>query len=190
MKKSDYTYDYLLDAFEQAKSTASSLISETDESILILKPSEEKWSMTEILSHLVQTGNEYLPQIKQALEKPDEKLAKGKPPFTPNFAFRWFIGQVSPENRRKLPTVSAFKPRQPDSLETQEILDEFLLLQDELTHILKRGKLEGWNLDRINARHPLIKLLPISLTACFAIAEAHQRRHFEQLKNLKEQFSS
>lgn len=189
MKNSDYTYDYLLNAFEQAKSTASSLVSETDQTILTQKPGEDKWSMSEILSHLVQTGNEYLPQIKKALDKPDEKLAKGTPPFTPNFAFRWFIGQVSPENRRKLPTVSAFEPIQSAAIDTQEVLDDFLSLQDEFIHILKRAKLEGWNLDRIKARHPLFKILPLSLTACFGIAEAHQRRHFEQMTELKERFS-
>lgn len=189
MKNSDYTFEYLLHSFDEAKSMASSLISETDKTTLTQKPAEDKWSMVEILSHLVQAGNEYLPQIKEALDKPDEKLAKGNPPFTPSFVFRWFIGKISPENRKKLPTVSAFEPKQSAALAPQETLNDFLGLQDEFIHILKRGKLEGWNLDRIKARHPIVKILPISLTACFGIAEAHQRRHFDQMRELKKRFS-
>lgn len=188
MKNSDYTYDYFLEAFDQAKKTATYLTESVSDEIFRQKPSEDKWCMGEILSHLVQAGNEYLPQIEQALDKPDDKLAKGKGPFTPNFVMRWFIGQVSPENRRKLPTVSSFEPVEAEQLNKQEILSSFLKLQDELIRKLKRAKLEGLDLDRIKARHPIIKILPISLTACFGIQEAHQRRHFEQMEDLMDRF--
>lgn len=188
MKNSDYTYDYFLEAFNTAKQTASNLTNSVTEEVFLQKPAEDKWCMGEILSHLVQAGNEYLPQIEQALDKPDIHLAKGKEPFTPNFAIRWFIGQVSPENPRKLPTVSSFEPIKLEHLGSQKILPNFLKLQDDLIYLLKRAKLEGLDLDRIKTRHPLLKILPISLTACFGIQEAHQRRHFEQMKRLKDTF--
>lgn len=189
MKNSDYTYDYFLEAFNEAKKTAANLTESTSDEVLRKKPSENKWCISEILDHLVQAGNEYLPQIKKAIHKPTESLTLGKEPFTPNFAFRWFIGQVSPENQRKLPTVSSFEPTRLVELDTAKTLEDFLRLQDEFIHILKRAKLEGWDLDRIKARNPIIKIIPMSLTACFGVADAHQRRHFGQMKALKDQFT-
>ncbi len=188
MKNSEYTYDYFLEAFNQAKQTAEKLTESVSQDLFIQKPSENKWSMGEILSHLVQAGNEYLPQIEKALNKSDDKLAKGSPPFTPNFVFRWFIGQVSPENLRKLPTVSSFEPIPSQELDPNSVLTDFLKLQDEFIHIIKRAKLEGLDLDHIKTWNPIVKIIPMSLTACFGVQEAHQRRHFEQIRDLRERF--
>ena len=189
MKNSDYTYNYLITAFEQAKLTAENLISGTDEDVFLKKPTEDKWCMGEILSHLVQTGNEYLPQIKKGLNKSDEDLAKGGEPFTPNFLFRWFIYFVSPEYKKPVPTVKPFEPVSAVNIDKQNVLNDFLKLQDEFIHILKKAKLEQLNLDRIKTRNPIVKFVPMSLTACFAIQEAHQRRHFGQMQELKERFA-
>lgn len=189
MKNSGYTYDYFLKAFEDAKATATSLITLTDDQILKLKPDENSWSMIEILNHLVQAGNEYNPQIKKALDKNDDKLAKGRDPFTPGFIFQWFIRQVSPENHRKLPTVPSFEPSEVSVMEVEKTLSDFLKLQDSFIHTVKRAKLEGLDLNRIKARNPIINIIPMSLTACFGVAEAHQRRHFEQMRELKAKFA-
>jgi hypothetical protein len=189
MKNSDYTYDYLLQSFEQAKERATELVHSVDEERFLRKPAEDKWCMGEILNHLTQAGNEYLPQIKKGLNKPDENLSKGNGPFTPSFVMRWFIGQVSPENRRKLPTVAAFQPVEVPEINPTEVLNGFLKLQDEIIHILKKAKLEQLDLDHIKTRNPVVKFIPMSLTSCFAIQEAHQRRHFEQMRELKEKIS-
>lgn len=190
MKNSDYTYQYFIEAFEESKTVATDIISSTDEEILLRKPSEDKWSMAEILSHLVESGNEYLPRIKKEIDKPDGNLARGKEAFSPNFAFRWFIKKVSPENKNKYPTVPSFKPIQGDDLKPNRILNDFIQLQNEFLHILKKAKLEGLDLEGIKIRNPILKIIPMSLTACFGVTEAHQRRHFEQMKALKKQFNS
>ncbi len=190
MKNSGYTYDYFLESFHEAKASATTMVSETDDQTLTKKPDKESWSMIEILNHLVQAGNEYLPQIRKALDRNDDKLAKGSGPFTPGIFFRWFIGQVSPENPRKLPTVSSFKPVNNSKLDIEKTLTDFLDLQDAFIHVLKRAKLEGLDLNRIKAKNPIIKIIPMSLTACFGVADAHQRRHFDQMKTLKNSFLS
>lgn len=190
MKNSDYTYQYFIDAFEAAKTSATDLVSSTEEEILLRKPSEETWSMAEILSHLVEAGNEYLHQIKKGVDKPDGKLARGKEPFTPNIAFRWFIKKVSPENTNKYPTVPSFKPAQGNDMQPNRILNDFIQLQNEYLHILKKAKLEGLNLDGIKTQNPIVKIVPMSLTACFGVTEAHQRRHFGQMEALKNHFNN
>lgn len=188
MKNSDYTYDYFLNVFEDAKDTASSLISGTDNNVLSRKPAEDKWSMLEILSHLVNAGNEYLSQLKKALDKPENNLPTGKQPFSPSLPFRWFIYIVSPENQWKVPTVPSFEPNENDKLQDEQVLDEFIKLQNEFLHIMKKAKLEGLDLSHIYARNPIIKIVPMSLTACFGVTDAHQRRHFGQMETLKSHF--
>ncbi|WP_421773916.1 DinB family protein [Gracilimonas sp.] len=188
MKNSAYTYDYFIDAFEQAKVTAKELTQSVGYDVFLLKPAADKWCMGEILNHLVQAGNEYLPQIKKGLNKPDEELVKGGDPFTPSVLSRWFIYSVSPNNKRPLPTVEPFKPISVDEINQEEVLANFFTLQDEYIHLIKKAKLEQLNLDRIKTRNPIIKFVPMSLTACFGVQEAHQRRHFEQMKALKKRF--
>lgn len=188
MKNSDYTYDYFLDAFEQAKETATQLTKSVSEDVFLEKPHTDKWCMGEILDHLVQAGNEYLPQIKKGLDKPDDQLAKRGEPFTPNFFLRQFVKIVSPDYKKAVPTVKSFKPKQATDIDQEKVLADFINLQDEFITIMKRAKLEQLNLDRTKTRNPIVKLVPMSLTACFAIQEAHQRRHFEQMRELKEQF--
>ncbi len=189
MKNSAYTYDYFLDAFEQAKETAKELSQSVGTDVFLRKPAADKWCMGEILSHLVQAGNEYLPQIKKGMSKPDEDLPKGGQPFTPNFLFRWFIYFVSPQYKRPVPTVKPFEPKSADNIDQKKVLSDFLTLQDEFIHLIKKAKLEQLNLDRIKTRNPIIKFVPMSITACFGVQEAHQRRHFEQMKALKERFT-
>lgn len=185
----DYTYRYFTDAFEQARKTAENLISDLDAEIFLRRPAEDKWSIGEILSHLVQAGNQYLTQIQKRLDEPDAKLITGGPPFSPNLLVRWFIRQNSPQNKRPLPTVPSFKPHKTVDLDQQEVLNNFLQLQYEFLLILKKAKLLGLDLDRIKTRNPVIKVMPMSLTACLGVTEAHQRRHFEQMRALKEKFA-
>lgn len=190
MKNSSYTYDYFLDAFEQAKGTAEELTQSVDQAVFLRKPAADKWCMGEILNHLVQAGNEYLPQIKKGLNKPDEDLAKGGEPFTPNFFFRWFIYIVSPQYKRAVPTIKPFEPKSAVDIYQEEVLADFITLQDEFIHCIKKAKLEQLNLDRIKTRNPIVKFVPMSLTACFGVQEAHQHRHFEQMKALKQRFNN
>ncbi len=184
----NYTYRYFTDAFEQARQTAENLVSDLGEEIFLRRPAEDKWSIAEILSHLVQAGNQYLTQIQNRLDQPDAKLITGQPPFSPNFLFRWFIRQVSPQNKRPLPTVPSFKPQKTTNIGKQEVLNDFLQLQDEFLLILKKAELQDLDLDRIKTKNPVVKFIPMSLTACLGVTEAHQRRHFEQIKALKEKF--
>lgn len=189
MVYTEYTYDHLIHAFQQAKETAENLTSDLDEAVFLRRPIEGKWSIGEILSHLVQAGNEYLSQIKKGLNKPDMELKKGNSPFIPGFLFRWFIHQVSPDNQRKLPTVKSFQPKQAASIDRKKVHQDFIKLQDEFIILLKKAKLEGLDLEGIKTRNPVIKFIPMSLIACFGVTEAHQRRHFEQIKELKKKFS-
>lgn len=189
MKNSDYTYNYFLESFEQAKTTAKELSDGVETKVFFQKPSEKKWCMAEIMSHLIQAGNEYLPQIEKALKKPDERLSKGGEPFTPSIFFRWFIKIVSPEYPRAVPTVKSFEPLNIEEIKKNEVVIDFLKLQDTFIHILKKAKLEQLDLDHIITRNPIISFIPMSLTSCFAVQEAHQRRHFEQMRSLRNTFS-
>ncbi|SMO77869.1 DinB family protein [Gracilimonas mengyeensis] len=183
-----YTYQYFSDALEDAKKQAQTLVSDLDKETFLRRPAEDKWCIGEILSHLVQAGNQYYGQINARLSEPDASLIKGKPPFEPGFVFRWFIRQVSPQNKRPLPTVPSFEPVDQPDLDKEVVLQDFLELQDKLLASLKSAELQALDLDRIKTKNPVVKFVPMSLTSCFGITEAHQRRHFEQIRNLREAY--
>lgn len=189
MKNTKYTYDYFLDAFREAKLTAKNLVEVVSDDTFTKKLNEKKWSMAQILDHLNHAGEMYFIQVQKALDKPDENLKHGHEPFTPGFIFRWFIFQVSPENPSKLPTVSSFKPIDSSSADKEKILSDFIRLQDEFIRVIKKAKIEQLDLDGIKHWNPIVKIVPMSLTSFFGVIEAHQRRHFEQMKRLKEHFT-
>ncbi len=165
MESPEYTYHYFVEAFENAKETAEDLVTGVDDEIFLRKPAENKWCMGEILSHLVQIGNEYLPQIKKGLNKPPEKLPKGNGPFTPNFLFRWFIYQVGPQNRRPMPTVNQFRPEKAHEIDKEKVLADFIALQDELLSIVQKAQQEELDLERIKTKNPIVKFVPMSVLA-------------------------
>lgn len=185
MKTSEYTYDYFIDSFTTAKEIATDLSHNTDTDVFFAKPSPGKWSMAEILSHLNQAGNQYFDQIENRLSDKEKSFPSGKEPFTPNAFIRYFIKMVSPENQKPLPTVPSFKPKISQEEQSQKILDDFLTLQDSILGTLNRCKEEKLDLDKIMTWNPIIKIIPMSLTACYGVTEAHQRRHFGQMKSLQ-----
>lgn len=187
MKNSDYTYTYFIDSLEQAKVTSAKLVQSVGQDEFLLRPAPKKWSMGEILSHLVQAGNEYLPQIKKGFQLTNEKPVYTNESFTPNGFFRYFVKMVSPENRIPLPTVPSFKPLETEKVDQEKTLGEFHMLQDELIALLKSGQRERLDLDKLKTWNPILQIAPMSLTACFAILDAHQRRHFQQMKNIREE---
>lgn len=58
-----------------------------------------------------------------------------------------------------------------------ELLDEYVNLQERFIAQLEKGHERRLDLSATKMRHPLISFIKISLTECFALAVAHQRRH-------------
>lgn len=174
-----YTYDYLIDALNDAKVTSRQLIKDINDIEFKTRPADDEWSVGEILSHLIESGREYLGPIKKALS--EDKLPKGNEPFAINFLMRQFVKQVSPENPRALPTVALFSPVEIDEYDKLELLNEFHSLQSELIKILIDSREKGIDLEDVKIKNPVLNWIKMSIVSCYAVIEAHQRRHFYQM---------
>lgn len=185
-----YTYDDLITSFTDARERAKELIEDFPADHINTKPEPGKWSALEIMSHLVQTGNEYRRQIQTLFDNSQADMPRGSEPFEPNIFMRWFIRQVSPQNTRALPTVKLFEPLASSKLDKDQVLNDFRELQDHAIKIITKCKEEELDPDRISIRNPIVKLVPMSLTACYGVMSAHQKRHFEQIEKLHDHFSN
>ncbi|MFN1835494.1 DinB family protein [Balneola sp. MJW-20] len=185
-----YSYNDFISSFTDAKERAADLIQHFPEQKLNTKPMEKKWSALEILSHLIQTGNKYKEQLETLFKSGIEDMPQGSEPFEPNLFMRWFISQVSPQNTRPLPTVKPFEPLAHEILDKDILLKDFLLLQDFAIKTVTECKDNGLDMDEISIRNPIVKIVPMSLTACFGVMSAHQKRHFGQIEALSKKFSS
>lgn len=185
-----YTYDDFLKAFSESGKEASDLIDSFPEDKLNTRPQPEKWSALEIMSHLVETGDEYMGGLNILFSKDPESFAKGSPPFRPGMFFRWFIRQVSPQNSRPLPTVAAFKPADRSSLQKEEVMERFLSLQKTVHTMCTTCKEHQLDMDRVYIKNPIIRLVRMSLTSVFGLMINHQNRHFKQIRQRAEIFSS
>lgn len=140
--------------------------------------------MAEILSHLVQAGGQYQKQIQKGYSQASGINIETAVRFTPNPLVRLFIRSVSPENQVPLPTVPSFEPLQRGELNQEDVLSKFTALQDSFLSSLHSAKEQRLDLDRIMTKNPILKVIPMSLTSCYAVTEAHQRRHFEQMRHI------
>lgn len=58
-----------------------------------------------------------------------------------------------------------------------ELLDEYINLQDQFIAQLEKGRHQHIDLQAVTISHPILPFITMTLSECFALAEAHQRRH-------------
>ena len=69
-------------------------------------------------------------------------------------------------------------------LDPADTFHELINIQDRIIEMLDKAEAEHWNLDKLKASHPVLKLLKFSFTGYFILIDAHQRRHFWQIEQI------
>lgn len=157
------------------------LIQGLSNSQLQWRPAPTKWSIAECLEHLAITARKgasrWVPAI--AAGRRAGQLAAG--PFAFGWLGKWFIGLVGPNPKRPVPAPAVFAP--PGSVDPAQASADFFQSQSELHAIL--GSADGLDLGRIKARSAAMALLRLNLATWFASTVAHQQRHLEQLRRVR-----
>lgn len=182
--KQIYTNDYYIQAFTSAKDTIHSLVDDIDAAAFNTPPAEGKWCIGEIISHLIQTDKEYLLALEAKISDNVSMLPKGTGPYKHPIHMRLFIKVVSPEFKKAVPTLPAFEPIETKKLNKDQLLKEFDEIQDRYLAIIGKADKENLHLGKIKISNPIYSFLKMSVSACLAINEAHQRRHFQQIENI------
>ncbi|MTI88082.1 MAG: DinB family protein [Balneolaceae bacterium] len=188
MSRTNYTFNFYITSFKVAKKRASNLLENIDEELFMLPPSKNKWSIAEIMSHLIEAGISYLQQVESALKQPHEQLPKGSGPFTHSFMFELFIKIVSPANKVPIPTVASFVPKDVSVLDRQKLLKEFIIIQEAFIMLLTHAQSHSIDIGTLKTKNPVFEFINMPVSSCFAVVEAHQRRHLEQIQNIKKEF--
>lgn len=179
------TYAHYIGQFNQAKSEAEKLIETLDDRTFRRKPSADTWCIGECFSHLVETGSKYYNSAAKGIEKAEKHRSGAKDPFHLRFHMQWFVNYLEPPVSFKSKTPGTFQPVAYASLDKDEILNSFTDLQDK--YITQLEKAQGNNLDlsSIKVPNPVIAFIRMTPAECIAVTEAHQRRHLEQAKKVK-----
>lgn len=159
------------------------LLQQTDEQ-LQKRPTNDGWSIVEVLHHLNYYANFYLPAMETAMGQ--HSIAS-----TANFRSGWFgnyftniIGPADENGqlKKKMASPPSAVPPPPSSLNPQKELEEYLAHQRRLLDLLQRAKAK--NLNAIRVPISLTKWIKLKLGDTFRFVIAHQERHQQQIKRL------
>lgn len=175
------TTNLLKEKFEGAKTVINEYGSlDSDTAIFKLNPST--WSCVEVCQHLIRFNEMYLGQIHDTLESISTIPVNGNS-FSPGLLSRKFASFLEPPYKFGVKTI---KPMFPSSvnLNPAETFHKLIGIQNDAIDLLEQAENERWNLDKLTAPHPLMKLVNLSFTDFLILIDAHQRRHFWQIEQI------
>lgn len=144
------------------------------------KPDESVWSIAQIVEHLIVINSTYFPIIHDTRKGNYTLPFIAKFPFMVRFFGNMILKSVQPDRRRKMKTFKIWEPSQSEI--SGDILSRFRLHQEELKQLIDSSQ------DLISRgvliSSPANKMIVYKLETAFEIIITHERRHFEQAKEL------
>ncbi len=187
MKKSTKpSYDFYIEQFKKARAEAETFLRPLDERTFRRKPSGKSWCIGECYSHLVETGSQYYNKASQGIEKARKPGSGSENPMHLRFHMKWFVNYLEPPVSFKSKSPGSFQPVSYAGLDKDDVLNNFLDLQDKYISQLEDARSNNLDLSNIYVSNPLISFIKMTAAECIAVTEAHQRRHMEQARNVKQ----
>jgi len=147
------------------------------------KISPNKWSIAQIIEHLVISNNLYLPRIKNAMEK-KEKSENENTEFRNSLLGKIIFATMKPESKITFKAPKIFLPSQ-NNLE-KSIVEKYLSQKKEIiTAINEAG---SFNISKIKVSSPATKLLRLNLGEILLLTYIHNKRHAIQIENILNSF--
>ncbi len=166
--------------FADLKEDATALVDDVDG--MQARPDPETWTVVQCFDHLNTAGWLLLRSLEEAIERGQAEGPYGDLPFRYGFVSRWFVRTMQPSSGWTFTAPSVLEPDAPNVLYPNEVVDDFLALQNQFSTCV--GTSEGIDLRRIRVPSPAMPLLRISLEAWFEAALAHERRHLDQARSI------
>lgn len=172
-----YSYSWYIQQFEAAKDNAEKFLLSVNEAQFLQPPSEGRWSIAECYSHLINYGDLYYNNLAAGIANTQHTTNNLEQSFQPRWVVRKLASFFEPPYSIKMKTVDAMQPDAVSGYNRMELLDEYVNLQEQFIAQLERGQHRHVDLSTTKIKHPMISWIKMTLTECFALAEAHQRRH-------------
>lgn len=166
--------------FRSAKQQALAFVPSIPDELFLQKPSEDVWSAAECYDHLVHVGNMYLERIRDAYARETDQ--KAEEPFHHRWLMKKIIQFLEPPYSMKMGTPKSFDPEPVSELDKDEVLQEFIILQDTFIDLLQQHPSKP--LDQITIHSPAYKFVRMNISEALAFTAAHQRRHMWQAEQI------
>lgn len=187
--ESTYTHAWYINQFNKAQKRALEVSS--DGKVLFEKPDADTWSPAQCVAHLNAFGNLYYDNINSGMERAAPDQASPSDIFKPRLFWRGVIRIFEPPYSIKFKTLSIFEPDLNNNLNQEEQpFKTFVNLQDRFIDQLQRCRQKGFNLNNTKVSNPALTFVKMTLAECYAIIDAHQRRHLWQAEQVLERLSA
>jgi len=171
----------LFSYIDQEHADLAATVASIPATLLTQSPAPGRWSIVEVLEHLVITERRTTSLLGQLIT---DAVAKGLPPETDTRPILAVIDTRRVTDRsRRLVTADSLVP--PGQLRPEEALFALDTARRELKHTVSAGS--GYALGTIV--HPHRDFGPMNLYEWVAFAGAHMARHNEQIREIARQLS-
>lgn len=146
------------------------------------KPDDDTWSIGQCFDHLITANEQYFERIQKVIDGTHENNFYSLIPFLSGFISKLIKKAVSPDSAKKVKNPSVFSPSSSDIPET--IIEDFGENQTKLISLMEAVK----NLDtsKVKITSPIGNPINLTLDDVFEITIMHERRHFNQAKQILE----
>lgn len=169
-----------IDRIDALKNSYKDDLRELSEDSLQKRPSAQRWSIAEVLDHIILLNESYYPTFRAILDGVHRPPWHGRLPLLPRLFGKMLLKAVQVSNSKK---VKTFRQWEPSGEPGTNILDRFLQHQDEL---------KGWyqNLlpyagQGIVLASPADRRIVYSLDSTLELLLSHEARHIDQVKEVK-----
>lgn len=145
------------------------------------KPNQHTWSVGQNLDHLIVINSTYFPVINAIREGTYRLPFIARLDFMVSFFGRTVLKAVQPDRKKRMKTFPIWEPTKSDI--KQDIWERFEKQQAELKMLIKSSSdlLERGTV----ISSPANKNIVYKLETAFDIIVSHERRHFEQAKEVE-----
>lgn len=171
----------LLADLTAADRRAEELVADLTDAQANWRPSEAAWSIAQCLDHLAVTHQVYLAALEPVIERALSRGGKRTGPIAPNAFERWFIANLEPPPKRRMPAPRKIVPAA--RLGRAEVLAKFLASQERVRALL--GRAAGLDLNRTRFSNPFFRFWRMRAGSAFLALAAHGRRHLWQAQRVR-----
>lgn len=166
----------------EIKTYAHNLVKDMSATDFNKQPKTGGWSVGECFEHMNILGRGYVANLQKAVADGRKKNLTGSGKVKYGFFAQKFISSMEPPYKMKLKTTSAMQTKN-KNLSKENVLAEFLKIQDELLEILKSA--QGLDFKKIKAPSMFFRLFKMNVGEWLASMASHERRHLWQAANVK-----
>lgn len=151
-----------------------------DQELLQKKPSESRWSVAQVLSHLNFYSRFYLNAIEEKLHRHG---TVARETFTAGWFGNYFTNMMKPANeftiKNKMKTMKAAVPE--TTVNGRFELQQFIADQHRLLNLLELSRTA--DIGKLRIPTSLTKFITLKLGDTYQFFIAHEQRHFVQISN-------